>query len=367
MKIKFIVCFLTTMVLCILFFSSKLIAIYSLKYPILNIFENNIVVQLSKQFCDLVKNSQFENYKNELLDNLINKTSSSLQSVSTLAQANDFQNFQFQDDIIDIMEPKENNQEINIPSQTTDLKDKKSNDLDTKEQNKPDQINNNIKIDFEKNTTKQTEKIELKHSQLKIKNEKKVLLIGDSLMQGIGMGMKLVNTNDDIKIQNIAKVSSGLINQKFFDWKKKLEQTLQDDKDIDYIIVLFGANDTFAIKDGKYLIKFDNPKWDALYTKRILQIYQVAKNKKIIWLGLPCMRSNEFNEQMKKITLISKNIAKENGAKFIDTNKFVCPNNKYIANIKNDNKLEKLRGKDGIHFTMHGYKILAKQVLDTID
>ncbi|MCG8558382.1 MAG: DUF459 domain-containing protein, partial [Hyphomicrobiales bacterium] len=81
----------------------------------------------------------------------------------------------------------------------------------------------------------------------------------------------------------------------------------------------------------------------------------------IYWVGLPIMRSKTHNQNMQVMNEIFREKAFLNGVKFIDTfNGFADQFGRYSAYGPDlSGQIRKLRARDGVHFTMRGYRKLA--------
>ncbi|MCR8700218.1 DUF459 domain-containing protein [Campylobacter ureolyticus] len=192
-----------------------------------------------------------------------------------------------------------------------------------------------------------------------------VILIGDSIMHGIGWGF----SNKKVKVENVAKSSTGLVNKKFFNWQDKFSEVLQNAPKNSIIIAHFGTNDGYSINHNGKRLKFGSSQWNEFYKSRVNEIYNISKkyDKNIFWLEIPCMKKSNFDKNMKIINKILKASAKENHAKFIEINEAICKNDEYLQSKIIGNKKRILRSDDGIHLSTFGAKVVVEFIIEEIE
>ena len=195
-----------------------------------------------------------------------------------------------------------------------------------------------------------------------------VILIGDSIMQGFGWGFENALKTSKISIKNMAKASTGLTNKKFYDWSEELKNALENLKNRPQnllILALFGANDAYSYTFDEQALDFGTDAWREAYEGRIAEIYEIAgqHGAQVVWLGVPCMKSEKFDKKMKALNLIYKDAAQKYGARYIDISGAICDNGKYL---KEGADKKPLRKDDGMHISMNGAKKIAVYVVDKL-
>ena len=173
--------------------------------------------------------------------------------------------------------------------------------------------------------------------------KKTILLIGDSIMEGIFLGFKKLNLPPNLNVVSAAKQSTGLVNQKFFDWQNALENELKTLKGDVLVVVHFGPNDMLNAKINGQSVAFGDRKWREFYATQVQNIYKIVRKHKHEIYALA---------------------AKKNGANFINTNRFFCKNGDIILEKNIDKQQVKLRAKDGIHLSIAGAKIIAQKIIE---
>jgi hypothetical protein len=128
-------------------------------------------------------------------------------------------------------------------------------------------------------------------------------------------------------------------------------------------VVMFGANDNQAIRQGKDYLKPGTDAWREAYAKRVETFIKKLRANKlaVYWAGLPIMRSPDQSEDAQFLNDVFREKAFINGAKFVETwSGFTDESGRYSAYGPDmEGQVKRLRADDGVHFTMRGYLKLA--------
>ncbi|MBS4314281.1 SGNH/GDSL hydrolase family protein [Campylobacter vulpis] len=207
------------------------------------------------------------------------------------------------------------------------------------------------------------------NTKLEVSLNEEFLLIGDSLMQGVAVALNKDLKALGLKVVDLSKQNTGLSYKSYFDWAKETTKTLQNNKNIKYLIVLLGANDPWDIKKGGIYHRFNSKSWLEIYTQRVDEILKIAAkyNAKVLWYEIPPVKKEDLNKKISILNQIySQEILKNKGI-FINTKLFFSKNDAYSAYIKDENnKSIKVRSDDGVHFTPSGAKEMSKLLLEYI-
>ncbi|EAI6710088.1 DUF459 domain-containing protein [Campylobacter upsaliensis] len=207
------------------------------------------------------------------------------------------------------------------------------------------------------------------NTKLEISLSEEFLLIGDSLMQGVAVALNKDLKKLGLKVVDLSKQNTGLSYKSYFDWAKETTKTLQNNKNIKYLVVLLGANDPWDIKKGGIYHRFNSKSWLEIYTQRVDEILKIATehNIKVLWYEIPPVKKEDLNKKLSILNQIySQEILKNKGI-FINTKLFFSKNDAYSAYIKDENnKSIKVRSDDGVHFTPSGAKEMSKLLLEYI-
>ncbi|WP_164726921.1 SGNH/GDSL hydrolase family protein [Eikenella corrodens] len=202
----------------------------------------------------------------------------------------------------------------------------------------------------------------------------KVFFAGDSMMEGVAPHVqKWLSSQYGIDSLNLSKQSTGLSYPSFFDWPATIEKTLREDRKIRLLVIFLGPNDPWDFPNPepgtRGYLKFQSPEWEQVYRQRIERILAAAQaaDVKVIWLGVPLMKSSRLNAQMRYLDRL---FASELAGKtiWLPTDKIMGGGDgQYRDSISINGQTVRLRSKDGIHFTIKGQQLLAEQITGRID
>lgn len=194
----------------------------------------------------------------------------------------------------------------------------------------------------------------------------KVLLVGDSMMQGVAPHVARALQNVHVKSIDLSRQSTGLTYPGYYDWPAVIKKTLEKDR-ISVLVVFLGANDTWdMILGGKYE-SFGTERWQSNYLARIESIIQIAHQQhvRVIWMGAPNMGRDKINRGVKVLNTLYAKALVEGESRYISTRESLSDDvNEYRKTITKENgKSVVVRTEDGIHFTRDGQTILRDLVL----
>ncbi|EAI6607658.1 DUF459 domain-containing protein [Campylobacter coli] len=207
------------------------------------------------------------------------------------------------------------------------------------------------------------------NTKLEVHKGNEFLFIGDSLMQGVAIALNRDLIDLGLKANDLSKQNTGLSYKSYFDWAKATKEAFAKNPNIKYLVVLLGANDPWDIKKGGVYHRFGSDSWIDIYTYRVNEIINIAKqhHAKILWFEIPPVKKNELNEKIQILNKIYSEEILKNKQIFINTKLFFSVNDEFSTYIKNENnKSIKMRTDDGIHFTSNGAKEMSKLLLQHI-
>ena len=197
----------------------------------------------------------------------------------------------------------------------------------------------------------------------------KVLILGGSTIHGaLGKTIEETLQAAGLTTQREAKSSSGLARPDFHDWPVKAK-AYADRFSPDAVVVMFGGNDGQALFMGEDAspkwIKWEEQGWSAEYRKRVGAFADAVSGNgaQIVWLGMPDMRSSKLNERMGRMNGIyeAEMNARQNGH-YVATQTLIPGVSGYSDFAKIDGKEVRVRADDGVHYSLHGAKIVAGAV-----
>ncbi|WP_300155648.1 DUF459 domain-containing protein [Solidesulfovibrio sp.] len=193
-----------------------------------------------------------------------------------------------------------------------------------------------------------------------------VAVVGDSLAVGVGMTMSQRLEKTGLGCEPLGKVSTGLINKKFFDWEKKLTELVAKEK-LSAVVVVMGGNDANNAIGGR---QPGTPQWSEAYREKAESFLRIAAGAgvKVIWVGLPAMREAAYNARVVSVNAAAKDAcAKVGGCTYMEASTlFTDASGNYVQAKDIGGRKVPLRAKDGVHMTMTGYDLLCGQVLDKL-
>ncbi|MCI7500373.1 MAG: hypothetical protein MSA54_00270 [Campylobacter sp.] len=202
-----------------------------------------------------------------------------------------------------------------------------------------------------------------------LKQGDSVLITGDSMMQYIGIAARQNYPKLGLKVLDLSKQSTGLLDKKSHNWAQVIKDTLAKNKDIKLLVMLIGANDPWGRSINGKFYELNSSEWREFYTGRVDEIYKIAKasNVKVLWLSLPCMQKTGYAKKIKLLNEIYKSASEQNGQIFINTSEYLCQNDEYKTHIDIAGKRSKIRQDDGVHISKIGSQILADEILKRIE
>jgi hypothetical protein len=168
----------------------------------------------------------------------------------------------------------------------------------------------------------------------------------------------------------LSNVGAGLYNLNMETWNKKLAKIISQ-YDPDVAVVILGGNDPQPIlSENRKRHPFRTDKWRAVYGQRVSEYMQslLRNNLQTFWVGLPAMRDPDYDSDIQYLNEVYKSTAAQNHVTYISTWELTVDDNGRYAAYGEDltGRKTRLRVKDGKHFTLAGYTLLAEKVLKTI-
>ncbi|OYD79523.1 putative periplasmic SGNH family hydrolase [Campylobacter avium] len=228
---------------------------------------------------------------------------------------------------------------------------------------------NDVNNTSDENLSK-TKLANLEDMNITVKDGEEFLIIGDSLMQGVALSLVKDLQALDINSTNLSKQNTGLSYKSYFNWAKATQAAFLSNDKIKYVVVLLGANDPWAIKLNNKYHQFNTAQWLSIYTSRINEILQIAKNygARVFWYEIPPVKDKNLNTKLKVLNQIYKNELANNEEIFIQTQSVLSDNGEYSSYVKDENnKSIKVRADDGTHFNIKGAKIMSNLLLKHIN
>lgn len=187
-------------------------------------------------------------------------------------------------------------------------------------------------------------------------------IAGDSLAGALGPALGEVTAQTGVvQPQYDSRVSSGLLNEDFFDWPEHTAEQLQQ-LDPEAVVFVVGTNDANAWSDNQ-AVEY------AQRTESFMR--QLAANDRdVYWVNVPVMRDEDLEDNVQVVNEIQRQAASRvPGVTYIDAHaRFADGEGEYQSSITDaTGDRISLRAGDGIHFSPDGAEHLAETVYAALD
>lgn len=191
-----------------------------------------------------------------------------------------------------------------------------------------------------------------------------VTVIGDSLAQMLADGLKDVFADrPDFAVKSRTRDSSGLAREDYSSWLKTTRELVAGGERIDHALIMLGAHDRQALREGGVALDPFTPRWKEVYGQRIEELTGLfrTRNIPVLWVGLPVMRSERLSADAVTLNELFRLHAEKAGARYVDVfEKFADETNQYNSSGPDvTGQTVRLRTADGVHFTRAGAAKLA--------
>ncbi|MBM3147214.1 MAG: DUF459 domain-containing protein [Actinobacteria bacterium] len=185
---------------------------------------------------------------------------------------------------------------------------------------------------------------------------------GDSMGGELGGGLvPIIHGTGKAKTVSYYKVSSGLVRTDFFDWFAYLRKY---SKRYQAVVFMLGTNDaqSIAVADDAP-IKYGTAEWKAVYRTRVGRAMDIMLDsgvRRVYWVGMPVMRSANFNKDMVVINAAFRDEAQKRvpAVQYVDTMSLFSVNGAYAPKWRQD---------DGVHFNIAGVRRLSEYVAGLVE
>lgn len=201
----------------------------------------------------------------------------------------------------------------------------------------------------------------------------KVLLTGDSMMlEGLGPPLqKALREIEGLSVAREGRYGTGLARLDAFDWLAYFNGLLKNHQP-DLVIITLGANDCQDIVIGRQRHFPASEAWNALYAERVGKILAEAERNRamVVWVGLPIMGREPFNTRVDNLNhVVEKECARHANCRFWSTWKLMTNSQGLYDDFLLDEARKKvrMRGKDKIHLTEAGGRLMTARFLKVLE
>jgi len=200
-----------------------------------------------------------------------------------------------------------------------------------------------------------------------------VVLTGDSMM-AVGLSATLMRQaagDTNLRIVKAFRSGTGLARPDVFDWMEEYPAMVGPEKP-DVVIVSIGTNDGQGFVVGSKVQAFGTEDWRKTYQSRVSEFLALVESSgaRVVWVGLPPMRSPALNEKIGVINRIEYTVVSQypratwwNSAPFVADEFGQFREFMALSNGRNIH----LRADDGIHFSDDGAALMTSVLMKWLD
>ncbi len=208
--------------------------------------------------------------------------------------------------------------------------------------------------------------------QKAVPGPQKILLAGDSMMQGVApfLVRELSQSHPDWQLIDLSKQSTGLTARRYFDWPVTIAQTIESQQ-LTWVVVFLGPNDPRDMFLPDKRVSFATPEWLDNYVQRVDEIlaHAVQRQVRVIWVGLPAMREDRLQRGVQVLNHVFHDRAQAFGTDYLTTEPLIgvasLPFQKYQPDATG--RSVSLRAQDGTHFTPAGLRTITQALVQHIE
>lgn len=218
--------------------------------------------------------------------------------------------------------------------------------------------------------TKKTTKKSAKKPRL-TRQYRRFLFLGDSVMLDLGTQLQY-SLKEKYNIANTKldyKVSSGLNRIDYYDWYARTRDIIGDYQP-DVMVVIFGGNDTQDIADfqGKYRV-VGTKEWQKAYRERVekyAKLLAASPIGKVYWIGQSRSNKSQYRRLFPMMNEIYRDVSKSHPKiTFISTWDTFAQGSEFAPVVADKSgKRGYVKVNDGLHFTLHGSRIVSDLIVD---
>jgi uncharacterized protein len=185
-----------------------------------------------------------------------------------------------------------------------------------------------------------------------------VAVFGDQLAESVADGLEAAFEDvDDILVVQDTK-TEGAIARPGQDWPKIIQDFLEEDKKVAFVVLMFGANERQPIEEAEVSHEPFSGRWTELYRHRLEAVFRILNERRVpfVWVGAPPMKDDRFSADVLSLNERVRAAVQSAGGAFVDIwAGFVDDKNAYVASGPDvDGKVTRLRASNGVNFTEAG-------------
>jgi hypothetical protein len=204
----------------------------------------------------------------------------------------------------------------------------------------------------------------------RVKQVYDVVILGDVLGTGLWAGMnRVVETEDNISVTGRIQENSGLGRPRLYNWPEAAAKLLEA-RQFDIAAIMLGANDGRDITTEAGRAGFGSDEWRRVYAERLRQFIKVLRDGQaaVYWFGVPPMASEPYDNAMKVVAGVERQVMAELGVRYIDLQLLLRgPGGSYTdSGDDGTGEVVRLRSRDGVKFITRGNDRLASELMKLV-
>jgi len=189
-------------------------------------------------------------------------------------------------------------------------------------------------------------------------------VFGDSFGDGIWWALDQQLDGNGIEVHRLSRAATGFTSYQIVNLLDDIRAKL-DRQPLDIAIISFGANDTQGIMADGRATEYMSETWRRIIGERADAIVALLRERgvQVYWVGLPRMRSGRYDEKAQRMNAFFAQRMRALNVAFIDTVAATQDaQGRFTPSLPNPETGRPMsaRANDGIHMTMHGYKVLTR-------
>jgi len=115
-----------------------------------------------------------------------------------------------------------------------------------------------------------------------------VAVFGDQLAESMADGLEAAFEDvDDVLIVQDTKADGAIASGQ--NWPKVIQDFLDEDKKVTFVVLMFGANERVPIVEGEASHEPLSERWRELYRERLEGVFRILNDRQIafVWIGAP--------------------------------------------------------------------------------
>ena len=148
-----------------------------------------------------------------------------------------------------------------------------------------------------------------------------VVVMGDTLGELLAAGLdNALGDVSNAEVVHSTRADSGIVRTDFHDWPKAVQGLLAGGQRITIGVMMLGANDRQAIREGDLTHEPLSERWREIYRERIDRIASAFTERRIplVWVGMPPMQNARLSGDMVSINELVRQRVERSGGHYVD-------------------------------------------------